>query len=175
MFPQIVTKYLIFDEFKEYRFLFHISFLSVKKTCMIPISMPEILVHKYHLVFHITSCTSGQEFPYRFHCIFSNVTVTFLAGPATILLDLQGVTGCLDPVLYTWLSYVPRIRLNAPSAPGGTSPSVPADPQGSHGAGASPRENVIGRDAVMSPVSNVSKGMLSHVQLYLSQYFRTSL
>ncbi len=92
--------------------------------------------------------------------------LAYFAGPATVLLDMQGVTGCLDPVLYTWLSYVPRIRLNAPSTP--TPGSVPVDPQGSQGAGASTRENAIGRDAVMSPVSNVSKGTLYAILVFLS-------
>ena len=34
------------------------------------------------------------------------------SGPAAVLLDIQGISACVDPILYSWLSYSPRTRAN---------------------------------------------------------------
>ena len=44
----------------------------------------------------------------------------FLTAPAVFIVDAQGLVGCLDPVIFDWLSYLPTN--NFPAKKRGNSP-----------------------------------------------------
>ncbi len=79
-----------------------------------------------------------------------------IAGPAAVLLEVQGVCGCLDPVFYSWLGYTPTVHV---------SPSHPGTPDSS--ALPTPGKDRP-RGSLLSPVPPESKGSNACLSLSVS-------
>ncbi len=71
------------------------------------------------------------------------------AGPAVVLLEVQGLSGCVDPVLYAWLGYSPRARAFPPAA----APAAPAAAAQGLAAAVSPLDPRVLQRAALLPVS----------------------